>query len=198
VSAFIKPIKRLRKELSWLQLDFCQLISGSRDRHKRLACEMIVVRMHDSWARFCRELIILSAYGRTTTLSGTFITPCHSSINRCSMVIPHVRTLFSRQNWEPRWADSTACINAARRLQISNVSTVSAALSAIDSPAEKMRRVRNFYAHRKHGTAQEALATNLFSRPFDVLDLAAYTTGNVRIIESWASSLVLVAVAASQ
>lgn len=102
--------------------------------------------------------------------------------------------------FEPRWADSTECLLAANLLAIANFSTVSAALGSVDSPAEKIRNARNFYAHRKTGTAGQAVTTNLFvdKDKLEVFDLAAYTTGNVRVIESWVLELNLVAVAATK
>jgi hypothetical protein len=110
--------------------------------------------------------------------------------------------VISGSGWrfEPRWADATKCIRAAQQLAIANFSTVSAALGAINSPAEDIRRVRNFYAHRKKGTAQESGATSLFASPtrLEAFDLAAYTSGNIRIIESWVNNLNLVALAAAQ
>jgi len=162
---------------------------------------MVVIRLHDSWARFCRELVILSACGRITTLSGVLIPPCHNSATRHHLVIPYLFTTPGRRyRWEPRWADATACIEAATRLGIANLPTVSAALAATNSPAENIRRVRNFYAHRMKRSVQDALATGVFAHTSraSVFDLAAYTTGNVRIIESWVNGLMLVATAAAQ
>jgi hypothetical protein len=201
MSAFRKPIRRLKGETAWVQDEFLRSVTAANHRQSQLACEMAVIRLHDAWARFCRELIILSAFGRTVTLSGVPLTPCHRSIKRCHLVIPFLLAGPPRLQFEPRWADATKCIQAATRLGINNLPTVSAALAAANSPAEQVRRVRNFYAHRKLGTVQEAIATNLFTsrmKPHAVFDLAAYTAGNVRIIESWVTNLVLVATAASQ
>jgi hypothetical protein len=200
-SAFHKPIRRLRGETGWLQDEFLRAIVLGNQRQNQLACEMTVIRLHDAWARFCRELIVLSAFGRTITLSGVPLPPSHPSIKRCHMVIPTLRAI-SGSGWrfEPRWADAAKCIQAAQRLAIANFATVSAALGATNSPAEDIRRVRNFYAHRKKGTAQESGATGVFGSPIrlEVFDLAAYTSGNVRIIESWVNNLNLVALASAQ
>jgi hypothetical protein len=183
-----------------LQDEFLQAVIAGNHRHSQLACEMAVVRLHDAWARFCRELIVLSAFGRTVTLGGTPL-PRHRLIKRYGLVIPTLlETPGKGYRFEPRWADATQCIDAAQRLAIANFSTVSAALGATNSPAENIRRARNFYAHRKKGTALESGATKLFASQarLEVLDLAAYTSGNIRVIESWVSNLNLVAMAAAQ
>lgn len=199
--AFHKPIRRLKGETEWIQDEFLLAIAAGNQRQSQLACEMAVVRLHDAWARFCRELIVLSAFGRTVTLGGIPLPPCHHSIKRCHLVLPTLQAIMgSGYRFEPRWADATKCIQAAQRLAIANFPTVSAALGAANSPAEDIRRARNFYAHRKRGTAQESGATSLFvSRTkLEVFDLASYTSGNVRIIESWVTNLNSVAIAAAQ
>jgi len=198
-SAFHKPLRRLKVETGWLQEEFLQAVNAGNVRQSQLAAEMAIIRLHDAWARFCRELVILSAFGRTTTLSGVPIPPCHNSIKRCDNVIP-VLLARGRYRFEPRWADATACIKAAQSLAVANGFTISAALAASNSPAEDIRRARNFYAHRMKATARESGDTNLFlSRArLHVFDLAAYTSGSVRVIESWVTNLNLVAIAAAQ
>jgi len=200
-SAFQKPIRRLKGETGWLQNEFLLAVAAGNQRRSQLSCEMAIVRLHDAWARFCRELIILSAFGRTITLSGVPLPPCHHSIKRCHLVIPRLQTIMgSGYRFEPRWADAAKCIAAAQRLAITNFPTVSAALGATNSPSEDIRRVRNFYVHRENGTAQQSRDTNLFVNRtrLDAFDLAAYTTGNVRVIESWVANLNVVAMAAAQ
>jgi hypothetical protein len=200
-STFHKPIRRLKGELDWLEREFLRAASAGNFRNNQLACEMAVIRLYDAWARFCRELIVCSAFGRTVTLSGAFLPPCHPSVRRRHFVIPRLlATPGKKYRFEPRWADATECILAAQRLAIANFPTISAALAASNSPAEDIRRARNFYAHRAKKTAQESGATNLFSHRLrlEVFDLIAYTTGGVRVIESWANNLNLVAKAAAQ
>lgn len=201
-SAFDEPIRRLRLESAWLQHEFLQAVKNGRHRRTQLTAEMVVIRLHDAWARFCRELIILSAFGRTRTLSGVPLAPCSAAITSRSLVVPTLFSTYKKKKirFEPRWADATECINAGQRLLIRNLSTVAGALGAINSPAEDIRRVRNFYAHREKETARDAIATNAFSTRShpEIFDLAAYTSGNVRVIESWVTNLVLVATSAAQ
>lgn len=148
------------------------------------------------------ELVVLSAYGHTVTLGGVQLNPSNPAIKTRGAVVPVLlSTLYRRKKaFEPRWADAGECIEAASRLSITNLSTVSAALGATNSPAEEIRRVRNFYAHRHKDTATIAAATNLFSGPTRpaVLELAAYTGGGNRVIESWVAGLIVVATAAAQ
>ena len=199
-SEFDIQIKRLQLELTWLEREFLQAAISGKHRHTQMTCEMTVVCLHDAWARFCRKLVILSALGRTTTLGGVPLSACSAAVTRHSLVVPALLATYKKRRHEPRWADATECIDAAQRLNIKNFSTVSAALAATNSPADKIRRVRNFYAHRGEATAYDALSTSVFSTPTrpEIFDLAAYTAGGARIFESWVSNLILVAIAAAQ
>lgn len=190
------------RELSWLEKEFLSAASHGSERDKQLTCEMVVIRLHDAWARFCRELIILSAVGRTVTLGGAPLSPSSTSITNCSLVIPALLSTYrsKKRVFEPRWAVAQECIEAGKRLGIHNYSTVAAALGAVNSPADNIRCVRNYYAHRKRGTAEKAITTKLFSSTTQprIFELAAYTSGGSRVIESWVDGLVLIATAAAQ
>lgn len=201
ISAFEKPIRRLTREVRWLEMEFMQAALSERNRRTQLACEMSVIRIHDAWARFCRELIVLSANGRTVTLTGMPLSQSHSAIVNCTSVVPVLLSLYpkNRRKFEPRWADATECIDAGKTLGIRNLSTVAGALAAANSPADRIRRVRNFYAHRQRRTATDALRAALFSAQYpEVFSLANYESGGLRVIESWTRGLAVVATAAAQ
>ena len=190
------PIRRLVIELTWLKGEFSLASKPPRDRQKQLAAEMAVIRIYDAWARYCRELIILSASGNTQTLNGTIIP---AVVKRRSDVIPVLLATYKKTRYEPKWERATDCIEAARRLNIANIGTLSAALGASNSPAEEIRLVRNYYAHRRQGASALAIACNVFvgSSPI-VFDLAAYKNAGETFLESWVNGLMLVATAASQ
>jgi hypothetical protein len=200
-SRFNRPLTRLKKEAVWLQRELVQA-SSVNGRDKQLICEMVVIRLHDAWARFCRELVILSAYGHTVTFGGIKINPSSAAITSCKSVVPVLLSTYKRKgrSFEPRWFDAGECVDAAKRLSIMNLSTVAGAIGSTNSPADDIRRVRNFYAHRAKDTATKATATNLFSAPTHptVFELAGYTSGGTRIIESWVAGLIIVATAAGQ
>lgn len=195
--ALADPIRRLRTEMSWLREEFHSAAGAPRTRREQLAAEMAVIRIYDAWARYCRELVILSASGNSLTLGGTIVP---AVVRRRSDVLP---TLFGtyrkRRQYEPQWASATECIDAASRLKIRNFVTLAAAMGATNSPADEIRNVRNYYAHRRRGAAQRAMACNGFmgTRPV-VFDLAAYRNAGETILDSWIKGLVLVATSASQ
>jgi hypothetical protein len=201
MSAFREPLRRLTAETVWLQTEFLREATSPRgERAEQLACEMAVIRLHDAWARFCRELVILSAYGHTSTLGGLQLTPSDAAIKSRSSVVPFLLKKYKRRKYEPKWARADECIEAASRLSIVNLPIVSAALGATNNPADAIRHVRNFYVHRGKDAALLAKSTNCFLDPRcpHVFDLAEYTSGGNRVIESWTAALIVVATAAAQ
>src|SRR5271165_1199242 len=181
-------LRRLKMETCWLQNEFIAAAPHKDQRSSQLACEMAVIRLHDSWTRFCREIVVISALGRTLTLGGTSILPASGVTDRASFVrVLRSKYPYSRRWYEPKWGTAYHCIDAASRLRIGNLSTIAAALGAINSPADKIRHVRNFYAHRRRESARKATSTGLFLSSLSptVFDLASHTVGGTTVIESW-------------
>lgn len=117
--------------------------------------EMCVIRLHDAWARFCRQLIIISAGGTPQTMGGSILLLA-PGISKPSEVIPKLlSTRPRRKNFERRWHDPASCIDAAKRLGIQNLAEVSAGIGASPSPLEDIRKMRNFLAHRGLETASD-------------------------------------------
>lgn len=99
---------------------------------------------------------------------------------------------------EPKWYSASDAIDAARRIGITNRVAVVAALSSSNSPAEAMRKVRNYYAHRTRGTVVKAMATGIFpalSVP-SVFNLNELGAGGETILRGWIRELRLMADAA--
>jgi hypothetical protein len=139
--------------------------------------------------------------GNTVTLAGQPVPRSHPSIVDRASAISFLLGTYKKRQYEPKWGDVVECIDAAKRLKIANLPTVSAGLGASNSPAEEIRHIRNYYAHRKVGSASRAIATNLFTAGAtypNVRDLLQFTSGGNRIIESWVQQLMAVATASVQ
>ena len=156
--------------------------------------EMCVLRLHDAWARFCRELVILSAGCRPITLNGARI-PFAPHISGRNDVLPRLRSLYprTRGNWEPRWYIANECVNAAQRLNISNFVAVSTGIGLTPSPADHLRCMRNFLAHRGERTAIDVrrIAQSLGSHQGTKVDviLSQPTHPGMTVFEKWARDL---------
>src|SRR4051812_34656847 len=70
-----EPYRRFLQETEWLRRAASEA-SGALTQGPpplsplRLPCEMAVVRLHDAWSRFSRELIVLSAGAKPSTAAG--------------------------------------------------------------------------------------------------------------------------------
>jgi hypothetical protein len=134
--------------------------------------EMCVIRLQDCWARFCRELVIMSAVYTLRMRGGSVLSPVSqaSGTLRPHDIIPELRKRFSSRKkskpdwWEPKWQDSHETLDAANILKIANYLQVSAGLSLSGTTLDEIRYVRNYLAHRSKKTAQK-IASSLGVAP---------------------------------
>jgi hypothetical protein len=172
------------------------LVHGSLLAHSRAFW-----RVHEIGAT---SLIVLSAGARPLTVASGRLARAPGIASEAD-VIPTLRQLQTKKKppwWEPRWGDATECIAAARSLKLSNQATVVAAIGSTPSPANDLRRVRNYYAHRSMSTFLE---TQIVGKTLGLINkthpdalVVAPTVGGLPLFESWASDLLLLAEAAVQ
>lgn len=191
-------LRSFKSETEWLACEFERAVAAGSSRASQLACEMAVVRLHDSWARCCRNIVLQSACG-CRTLSGGLVLPA-SGVNCETDALGKYFSSFraGRQPIEPKWHSAKEASDAAQRIDIRNRASVVAALSSAGSPAEAMRKVRNYYAHRTKGTVEKALSTGLFPALTipSVYNLNNFGPGGETILRSWIRGLRLIADAA--
>jgi len=198
--------RRFLAETAWLLTAFDAGLAGLGSAHAlgelhRLSGEMAVVRLHDAWGRFCRELIISSAGCRPFTASGVRLV-CPPGIRGRPDVIPFLLNSYNKpRTYEPKWAVSHDCLDAAQRIGIANFATVTAAIGSTNSPVEDLRRVRNFFAHRGKWSADEVRSRFSFpvGSPLTLEALAGQLVPpGITRMESWVNGLRTVAGAAIQ
>jgi hypothetical protein len=116
---------------------------------------MAIIRLHDAWARYCRELVILSACGNSVTLTGAVVP---AVIRRRSDVIPALLgNLHQKKAVRAQMGKRHGMHRRGWTSQYLKSGTMAAALGATNSPAEEIRNVRNYYAHRGEGAASAGL-----------------------------------------
>lgn len=194
------------KETDWLLLEFDEAINrlsaSSVDKPARLTAEMSVIRLHDAWARFSREIVVLSAGGRPYTANG-YRLPTAPGIRKISDVIPLLLRSYSKpRRYEPKWARSQECIQAAQLLHIPNFSTFAAAIGATNSPAEDLRPIRNFLAHRGEDSAKSVRNQSFFTNGTGKVNVEGVAgklvPPGITLFEKWIIDFRLVAGAAIQ
>ncbi len=151
--------------------------------------EMSVIRLHDSWARFCEELIVVSSYACPNSLNGMHV-PKVPRVRSRQVALTQAMVRTRRGRRKPRWADANESISAAQRLGIVNFPNVSAGLGLTPSPVDDLRRMRNFFAHRNVTTAQHvrniahSIGAPTQTRPTDLLGWLQPPSG-VSQFETW-------------
>lgn len=124
------------------------------DKNPQYVCEMCVIRLHDAWARFCRELVVMSAYAEPLTGQGGRV-PRAPGIRDRRHVIPTLLATYKKRTEEPNWHIPGDSLDAARRLNVQNYQSIAGGIgrSLPRSPTDQLREARNFFAHRNDDTA---------------------------------------------
>ena len=196
---------RFHQESLWILEQFLISVNAIRknppsEKHSRLAAEMGVVRLHDAWARFSRNLVIVSAGGRPYTENGLRLRTA-PGVKRIQDVIPTLLSSYKKRTLEPPWAIPKESIDAAQRLAIHNFTTFSAAIGSTPSPAEEMRPLRNFVAHRGKGTANAVRQQGFFFYG-DRVSIEAvagdFVQPGITRFEHWVAGMQIIARAAIQ
>ena len=203
--SLVQIYNNILSESEWLmnshKFALKKYVAQPKFRESQLVMEMAVIRLHDMWTRFSRELIIISAGGRPYTAAGVRLSYV-PGVKKIRDVIPMLKKSYgNRWRFEPKWFFATKCLDAANRLKIQNYNIISGALGSTNSPVEELRVVRNYMAHRSISAADEIRA-QLWWNPkikLDVYDLSGrMVTGGTTAMENWVYRLRIVAEAAIQ
>lgn len=164
-ASLVAIYRRFSKETAMLTRTLEASIA-SRHTHltsqQSFVVELCVIRLHDAWSRFCRELVVTSAYAKPLTAQGNRVQRV-PGVKRRDQVIPKLLATYPKRNKEPTtWYMPGDCLDIAKRIEVSNYSAIASGIGASfpgasPSPDEQVRRVRNFFAHRHQESASLAL-----------------------------------------
>lgn len=152
-----------------------------------------IIRLHDAWARFCRELVLLSAQGKVITATGNYVPRSPVVAQRQSPLDALKSTYSSRRQswvlWEPKWFDPSETVDAAARLKIANFATVSGGIAATSVAINDIRACRNFLAYRNKQSndgldyLRHRLGVSLSTRAEELAN--ALVPGGASLFELW-------------
>lgn len=120
------------------------------------AAEYCIIALHDSYARFVRDLLLRSSLGNAVTAGGTRLRPGSLGLVRQVDALSHLQSSWSTPKpawWEPRWHLQRDATQVARLLGPPNRAVIMGAIGATTNPTNKLRHVRNFVAHRGPSTS---------------------------------------------
>jgi hypothetical protein len=171
----------------------------------RSAAWYCLIELHDAWARFCRQVVLLSASGDIETRMGRFVSRS-TTLAKNDDPESVLRQRLKRSKWNRNqfpWHIRQATIDAANLLTVGNYSWIAAGISAVSPAPEELCACRNFLAHRGKRTATHSDIQQLRSRigahtrNITVSSLPAiYVPGGVTLFEEWCIELQSLAFAA--
>lgn len=124
---------------------------------QRAAAWHCLIDLQDSWVRFCKAAVLISAKGRVVTKHGLRVarSPVVGKHDDPEVVLlkllkqnnPH------RSPFGPKWELPAITIQAAQLLDIANFAQFSAGIGATSPAPMELKACRNYLAHRHQGTA---------------------------------------------
>ena len=152
-----------------------------------LLCHAALIRLNDSWSKFSRRLLVASALG----LAG--FTGKHPKAPNIADEGSAMAALGIGVPWREDWAWHVAgtFLGAARKLKVTNITTLNGSMGATPNPSEAVRFIRNFFAHRNPDTYRRAMTVCGGSRPVDFC-FTEYERGRLKILV-WLEDLRIIA-----
>jgi hypothetical protein len=188
-----------RKRIEGVLLGAFSIRISEPERFRALA-EWIVIALHDSWSRSCRDIVLDSARG---SLSRTGRSLPRSNLLRgyagCSDPVTVLRTLWATtgkampNTWEPDWFVPRNALRAAKLLGVANEIELGNGFGASAAP-DHLRITRNVVAHSLPNTWQRfrvmQLSLGLFvaTRPAELIVTFDVQSG-MRFIDKWLQEL---------
>ena len=150
----------------------------------------LMVRLQHLWGEYCRELVVRSAIGGCTTISGRVV----SGVPQVKKVA-HISSLLGMDLTDPKtkWEQPRYAKRHARKLGVANYNEIDLGLSSVSHTANRLRSVRNYLVHPNKNTAPRYLQLTrvygLRGLPPEQL-LRHILPGGATVFETWIAELV--------
>ncbi|MCQ9615876.1 hypothetical protein L1889_03475 [Paenalcaligenes niemegkensis] len=182
---------RLKQRLSFIEREIDELaakrVLAKREVH---ALEKYLVQLQIEWEHFIRRLILDSATGQYQDTSGRVFSKLLNPPKTREQALYTLLSTFKNKNRgrEPEWSHSTKAIDAATRLQLSNLTAISGYLGVTPWPLDQMRFLRNYIAHQSKNSAVTLRRQSMTSSSgkISVVQIAFdYTPSGVQRYKEW-------------
>lgn len=168
-----------------------------------------LVSLWDAWSRFLRELVLMSAAGITSGLSGVTYTPPNPRSE--SQVLADLQSNrrsnnFQIINGEPKWNGVVNLASIVSFLAIPNANMIVGAISSssvnlgpltVANPLEEIRICRNFVAHKTSATHND-MQRYFIGRYSELSSHMRQLRSGVEAFSEWCECLEALAGAAAQ
>ena len=163
------------------------LVGIETRRESRLFC---VVRLQHLWGEFCRELLVRSAVGGASTISGIYL-PQVPGIKRAKDVDLMAAQIMNRRRFI-EWYMPAYISKIAHMLKLVNQVQIIQGMNP-DDTINDIRSVRNYIVHPTYESYQRYSNTagkfGVFDPDPDILLSSSISPGNVTLFEDWVIQL---------
>lgn len=182
---------RLEQKLSLIERELDSLsVKDNLTKQENSVLEKNLIQLQIEWEHFIRRLILDSATGHHQASKGRVFSAIAKPPKNREQALYSLLSTFRNNNGgrEPEWSHSSKAIDAAARLQLSNLADISACLGVTPWPLDEMRFLRNYIAHQSKNAAvtlrNQSLATA--SGKVSVAKIAFdYTTAGIQRYKTW-------------
>lgn len=152
------------------------------------AVERAIIQLQIEWERFIRAFILDCAtgffvsHGRPVTSN---LRPKPATREKASHLLVG---LYHKRNREPAWYLPSEAIGAANRLNLSNLSDISAVLGVAPWQLDDLRYLRNYIAHQSKQSALELRNNGIITAPGSIMPARcalAYGNNGVKRYIGW-------------
>ena len=148
--------------------------------------ERALIQLQIDWELFVRGVILDSATGKFCDSKGVIISSISGNLRSREHAGNHLITLYAKRRHEPDWYLPVDAVNAARLLNVSNLSTISAELGVTPWLLDELRYLRNFIAHRSKRAALNLRSAGLAATALDSVKIAvSYGSGGAKNYQGW-------------
>lgn len=116
--------------------------------------EHSIVQLQIEWELYVRDLILDSATGKFLDSSGQPVFSRLARIRNREVAGHFLVSQYPRRNYEPDWYLPSEAIDAAIRLDLSNMNNISVHLGITPWKLDDLRFLRNFVSHRSKRSAR--------------------------------------------
>ncbi|WP_158619522.1 hypothetical protein [Pseudomonas sp. p99-361] len=157
---------RLEKRLLSIEKELDSLsVKPSLSPQENLALEKMLIQLQIEWEHFVRRLILDSATGKASNSTGVVYSTLSAPPKNREQALHRLLSTYPNNNrgHEPEWSHSNKAIDAATRLQLTNLPDISGLLGVTPWPLDEMRHLRNFIAHQSKNSASVLRRKNMTS-----------------------------------
>ena len=176
----------LARRLTVLARQFGWYQSLPQKVRRRTCLELLFpIRIQDCWSQFNRDVILNWAVEDGT--HPTYVD---------ALIASRVKR-DGRIGSEPKWYNAAEAAGVAKRMNVRNYSDFAAAIGDLSSPAEDIRRIRNYCAHQSSDDCVRKASdvvggANLTANTLEDY-LGEYVEGGAQRFQNWVERLVVIA-----